>query len=261
MLRPLLLLLCFSALLSAQVRTPHAGFVRYDDGTVREAQGIEASFVLSDPIATSVDAASFSDVGGMISAQGVIRLLGPSGLVIGEEQSGETHPLLNIEGDLPSAIAWLPSAQAILRWDGTSFRKTSLTVAVAGQVTSLRAVGHTADLLVRNENAVSAVTISLDSGDQVSDRLVPDVTVAAIQFKGYVVYRGEDGVEFASADGSRRTAPMPAPDLTVERMSSDWLHLESHATARHWALHVTATGLQLSELPGQAPSSTLRGGK
>jgi hypothetical protein len=261
MLRSLLLPICVSALLSAQVRTPHAGFVRYDDGTVREAQGIQASFVLGNPVATSVDAASFSDVGGMISGQGVIRLLGPSGLEIGEEQTGESHPILNIERDLSGAIAWLPSAQAILRWDGTSFRKTTLTGPVAGEVTSLRVVGHTAELLVWNESAVSTVTISLDSGDQVSDRLIPDVTGPAIQIKGYLVYCREGDIEFSSADGLRRTVAMPAPDLTVERMSSNWLHLDSRSTRRHWALHVTETGLELSELPGQAPSSAPRGGK
>jgi hypothetical protein len=42
--------------------------------------------------------------------------------------------------------------------------------------------------------------------------------------------------------------PIAARDLTIERMSSDWLHIFS-SSGEHWALHLTENDLQLSQMP------------
>jgi len=51
------------------------------------------------------------------------------------------------------------------------------------------------------------------------------------------------------ANGWRRVLPIAAGDLTIERMSSDWLHIFSASSGEHWALHLTESDLQLSQLP------------
>jgi len=256
--RKILLPLCAGVLMQAQVVTPRAGFVRCDDGTVRAAQGIEAAFVLGKPVAVAVDAASFSDQGGLISTRGIIRLLHEDGSEAGDYESGERHAVLSIEGDLSTAAAWLPSAQTILHWDGGSFARTVLRAALPGQVTSLRLLEHTAELLVEKDGSVSAVTVSLDSGDELSARFLAGVSGPAVHHKTWVVYRDENGLEFESADGSRRTLPFSSSDLTIEHMASDWLDVQSRKTNQHWALHVTKTALRISQLPASPVSGGVK---
>ena len=44
-----------------------------------------------------------------------------------------------------------------------------------------------------------------------------------------------------SANGQSRVLPLAAADITIERMSSDWLHIFSASSGEHWALHLTQT--------------------
>ncbi|HEY1214127.1 MAG TPA: hypothetical protein VGE93_10900, partial [Bryobacteraceae bacterium] len=60
---------------------------------------------------------------------------------------------------------------------------------------------------------------------------------------------GADGFEVQSADGSTRTLRVTAPDIRIERISGDWLHLSSASRHRDWALLLNEKELQLSELP------------
>src|SRR5450755_4733743 len=123
----LVVLLFCAPVVFAAIVTPSAGFIRCDDGTVRAVYGIERSFVLGDPLATSADAASFSDSGGLLSVKGKILLLLANGAPLAKYQTGEEKPVLNMDGPLPSAIVWLHSSQTILHWDGVSFIKVGLT--------------------------------------------------------------------------------------------------------------------------------------
>jgi hypothetical protein len=259
----LLVLSVFPALVFAQIDTPSGGVIRCDDGTVRAAYGIERSFVLGDPLAASADAASFSNAGGLVAVKGEILLLLPNGSPVARYRTGAEKPVLNIDGMLPTAIVWLPSSQTIVHWNGSAFVKVALTAPLHGTVTSIRKADRSAgagvaELLILADNAVSALTIELGSGDLQSSRLLPGIATAAIQQKEYVVYRDERGLEFETVDGLRRLVQLPEGELTIERMASDWLHLKSLKSGQHWALHMTGADWPLSELPARA---AVRGGE
>jgi hypothetical protein len=55
-------------------------------------------------------------------------------------------------------------------------------------------------------------------------------------------------------DGNRQTVelskdPLPAGDLTVERMSTDWLHVSSRSKRTDWAVYLSAGKTSVSRLP------------
>ncbi len=57
------------------------------------------------------------------------------------------------------------------------------------------------------------------------------------------------GLEVQAADGTTRTLPITATDVKMERMSDHWVHVSSATAHRDWALLLTNTEMQLSELP------------
>lgn len=246
---------CLAACLHAQVNAPKVGIVRYSDHSVHAVFGVADDFVISPHVIASADAISFSDSGGLIANNGHIQLIGPSSTVIAEYDSGESAPVLNIDGALTTAIAWLPAQRALLRWNGKSFILTTLIGELLGPVTSVRVENKTAKLLqTETGGVVSEATVSLETGYLTSLDVLPGVVGPAFQQHSFVLFHDQRGLEIASGNATPRALPLTAPDLTFERMSSDWLHLASAATKQNWIVHLNSTTLELSELPA-APVS------
>jgi hypothetical protein len=268
-MKTLFAFLVLAAVLSAQVNSPKLGAARFADGTIRAVHGLPANLLVSATPLTSADFASFSDAGGLVSRNGLIRLLGPDASPLAEYASSETAPLLNIDGPLSTAIAWLPSQHALLHWIGHSFSLTEVNVSsLGGEATSVQTLGSgQARLLVTHADAsVAAVTLSLETGNVVSSDILPAVRGRAFAQHSFVVCENPRGLVVESASGQSRTVPLtaiglPAGDLTIERMSSDWLHVSSASTGHSWVLLLNSTNLHLSVLPAPPASSTQESAK
>lgn len=242
---------CLAGWLRAQVRAPEVGVARYSDGSVHRVYGVEDALVVDAEAIGAADAISFSDAGGLVSLQGHIRLIGPSFNVIAEYDSGEAAPLVNVDGDLTTAIAWLPERRALVRWNGKSFVSTELNSPFLARVTAVRVENakEAKLLLAEAGGVVSEAAISLETGNLISLNVLAAIRAPAFWQKAFVVFHDEHGLEIASSSGAVRTLPVAAADLTVERMSSDWLHLASVSAKRDWVLHLNERTVELSELP------------
>ncbi len=244
---------CAAALLHAQINPPKAGVVRFPDGTVHAVYGLPANYIVDGQVLASADAVSFSDLGGMIAKDGRISLVDAAFKTVAEYDSGEAAPLLNINGDLKSAVAWLPTKRALLHWNGTSFVVTEVNGSgILGAVSSVRiAAPNIAKLLATNsDKSVSEAAISLLSGELTSLDTLPGVRGPAFHQQSFVVFPEDQGLAIAGASAVLRTLPLPLTDLTFERMSSDSLHILSPSTKQNWILHLGAvTPPHLSQLP------------
>lgn len=244
--------ICLAGYLHAQVSAPKLGVVRYADGTVRSIYGIEANFIVGKQMLPIADAVSFSDFGGLVAANGRIELVGVRGALVAQYNAHERNPLLNIDQDLTTAIAYLPSREALLHWNGKSLVLTQLSRgSFQGTVTSVQTMGaHEAKLLATTRDGnVSELTLSLDTGQLTSVKFLPGIEGPAFLHHAFVLFRGKHGLEVEAPDGGRRTVALAPKDLAIDRMSSDWLHLSSPATRQDWALQLNGSTLQLSELP------------
>lgn len=241
--------------LQAQIGKPELGFVRYADSTVRSIYGVEANLIIGKQMARA-DAVSFSDSGGLLALNGHIQLVNRAGSVLSDYDAHERKPLLNIDGDLTTAVAYLPSRQALLYWNGRSFILTQLgSGGFSGTPTSVQMHGaHAAKLLASTSGGnVSEITISLDTGEPASVNFLPGIEGPAFLHHAFVIFHDKQGLEVEAPNASRRTVPLKATDLRIERISSDWLHLTSLSTNQSWVLHVNNTALQLSEMPLPRP--------
>ncbi len=268
--------ICLVGSLVAQVTTPSIGILRSAGGTVRPVYGVQANLVLGKPMPFRADAATFSDAGGLIAFNGRIQLVSRNGSVMATHESHERAPLLNIDGDLTTAVAYLPLQAALLHWEPRSravmedsvrsgWRRPAMSDPVMGAfalvhleegsfpgtVTSIQAQGaHAARLLsVTKQGDVHQVTVSLDTGQTISANWLPGIHGPAFLYQQFVLFHGNQELEVEARDGRRRTVPISASDLRIERMSQDWVHLSSRSAKQEWALHVNGTELELSELP------------
>jgi hypothetical protein len=254
-MRPASSLLVFTVAclpLLGQIGSPSIGTARYADGSFHTVQGLPMNMIVADLPLDSAQAASFSDSGGIIAQGGSIRLLGANFSVVGECPIPET-PLLSIDGDLTSALAWLPNAHTLLHWTGTQFEAFDVPQGdLEGNVTDLQSAGSKqARLIVQHsDKSVSGVTVSLRTGNLVSSEPLPGVRGYAFGQGFFLIYGSADELVVDNLRGYRRTVPLPASDFSIERMSNNWLHIYSPKLQQHWALHLTQAELQLSMLPG-----------
>src|SRR5947209_20526474 len=87
MSRTLLVLIALASLAFGQVNVPRVGMVRYDDGTVRPVFGLPASFIIGQPTATGINAASFFNGGGIVASADRILIVNGNGTTEAEEAS------------------------------------------------------------------------------------------------------------------------------------------------------------------------------
>jgi hypothetical protein len=242
-------LFVLAAMLPAQVSAPRVGFARFAGGSVHAVSGLPANLVVGDLPIARADSLSFSDSGGLLAHNGQIDLVDANAQPVASFTSGEAAPLLNIDGALTTAIAWLPSSHSILHWDGKGFVSTEVNL--AGEIIGLQFIEpDKARLLVRQADAsVSAVIVSLKSGQVIDSQTVPGIEGNAFAQHSFFIAANSKTLVVESANGQRRVLPLAAPDITIERMSSDWLHIFSVSSGEHWALHLTQTDLQLSRMP------------
>ncbi len=260
-------LLLFAALttsLTAQVHSPSAGVIRYGSLPVQGLYGIPGNFV---PVKASfgiADAISFSDAGGLIAANGRIELVRADGFPVATYEYGGVAPLLNIDRDLTSAVAWLPDTKSLLWWDGKRFATVKLSKSAFDEkVTSVALTSSTtARLLVTHPDAtVSAVVVSLATGNVISSDLLPGVSGPAFQFGSFLLWADEHGLQLQNKKGVQQTLSAPGTSFTAERMSSHWVHLYFSSDRTDWALHLSEKEPSLWRLPAPFPGAVKGSGQ
>ena len=108
----------------------------------------------SPTLVTRANSVSFSDSGGLVSRAGKIDLVDANAKVIASFASDEAAPVLNMDGALTTAIAWLPSSHSILYWNGKDFAHAEANL--AGEVTGIQVTEpDKARLLIRQTNGAS----------------------------------------------------------------------------------------------------------
>jgi hypothetical protein len=242
-------LFLLAAVLPAQVSAPRVGFARFASGSVHAVSGLPANLVVADLPIARADSLSFSDSGGLLARNGEIDLVDANAQPAASFASGEAAPLLNVDGALTTAIAWLPSSHSILHWDGKAFALTQTTF--DGEITALQWIEpEKARLLVLEDDAsVSSVIVSLKTGQVIDSQTVPGMKGRVFAQHSFLVATNSKTLVIESANGQRRVLPLAASDITIERMSSDWLHIFAASSGEHWALHLTQTDLELSRMP------------
>jgi hypothetical protein len=250
-------LLFFCTTLRAQLAVPQLGVAHFPDGSVRAIRGLPANLMVGAREIASADSVSFSDAGGLISSAGVIRLLRTDGTVIGVYQSGELQPILNIESSLQTAVAWLPSKHALLHWDAGGFTVTPLNDAsFGGTVSFVTLVSATSAqfFVLLADSTVTRVSVALPSGQLVSSEIQPGLHGSVFVQHLWLLSQSERGLTAQLPNGTRQSISLtqkslPDDDLTIERMSTDWLHVFSQSTGTNWAVYLTAAKLNVSLLP------------
>jgi hypothetical protein len=256
--------LLLSGLLQAQLSVPKLGTLRLSDGSTHSVDGLTANIIVDPRPLSAADSASFSNSGGLTSSKGLIRLMSAGGVILGEYQSVEPRPILNIDSSLLSAVVWLPSEHMLLGWDGKAFTTKAVDdSAFGGAVTFVRKSSSKAvELFVeRADDSVAKLTVSLTEGRLLNAEAQPEAHGAVFVQQGWMLWQNGRGLTAEGSNGKRQAielskGPLPPDDLRIERMSNDWLHVLSQSTGANWAVYLNAAKLSVSLLPPPVREAT-----
>lgn len=254
--------LCFAGLMQAAMETPKVGTVRYSSGDVRAVYGLQSNFIIGHESIARASAASFSDKFGLIASQGAIQLLDGAGAVIDEFESGEPHPILSVGNTSTSAVAWLPSSQQIIHWNRKRFALTELSSQLPGTVLSIESIdANSITMLTTSASGeLYEALVSLETGAVTHVNPVGKSQGLAFAANGFLLFRGEAGWILRTPEGASKPVAVSSPDLAVEKMSSDTLHLISAGTIDGWVLRLTRAGGELAQLPAAPATQPLVSG-
>jgi hypothetical protein len=244
-------------LASAQLRVPQLGFARFSDGSVHAIRGVAANLLVDAAVMGVADCVSFADSGGLVSSNGLIRLMSADGKVLGEYQSDEPLSILDIDSSLTTAVVWLPGKHLLLNWNGNRFTATSVDdAAFGGAVIFVRlASANTAQFFVRlADSSVARLSVALPSGGLISSDVQPGISGMVFAQQGWVISQAPHGLVAELANGQRQTielskAELGVNDLTIERMSSNWLHVSSRSMGINWAINLSGAKASVWLLP------------
>jgi hypothetical protein len=250
-------ILCGQVAATHQLSAPRVGVIRYASGDVYLLYGLPGNYVIGPRVRDRVDALSFSERGGLAARQGSLMLLRPDFSTTASLQTGESSPVLGLDSDLTTAIAWLPSAQKLAHWNGQAFVSVSVPdILREGEVSLVsKRDDKTAVLTLHSvEGTVTEVTISLETGQVLSVTTIAGAHGPSYRYQSFVLCTIDHHLAMViPADSNIKKLPLIADDWEFEQASSDCLHLRSKATRRDWLLHFHNGGFDLTELP--APSA------
>ncbi len=246
-----------------QVSAPRVGLARYASGGVYPVFGVQANYVLGNRLFDGVDALSFSEAGGLLSQRGSLLLLDANLATIGSFSLGSRNqgdvPIVGIDRSLTSAIAWLPAHHTLVHWNGSDL--VSIVIpegTVNGEVLTVSKVGTDLGIVATKSltGVVEETTVSLRSGTSIAHTLVPGVN-GNVYRQGKLVVSVQNGqlVTTAAANGTRKAVPIPADDVSFERISATCVHLHAAKSDRDWLLHFAGDQSLLFELPKPAAES------
>ncbi len=255
-------ILCGQIVAASPLSSPRVGVVRYASSGVYLLYGLPGNYVVGPRVLDGVDDASFSEQGGMVARNGSLTLLGSDLSAVGTVETGETKPVLGMDGDLTTAIAWLPSAQRLVHWNGQAFASVSAPdLSREGSVSSVsKRDSKTAWLLLHSSSgSVSEASVSLETGQLISVTTLAGARGQAFRQRSFVIFPDkQELVITAPSNGDAKRLPLAGNDLKVERVSSDCLHVSSPAAQRDWLLHFHGGNFDLTELPPPPSTETAK---
>ncbi len=199
------------------------------------------------------DSVSFSGRGGLVARKGSLALLRSDFSAAGIFETGESNPLLGMDGDLTTAIAWLPSTQKLVHWNGQAFASVSVPDLLQEGAVSFvsKRDNKTAVLLLYSPDGfVSEASVSLETGQVTSVTSVAGAHGPSFRHQSFVLYwDNHDLAITTTANGNTKKFPLAAEDVRMEQVSSDCLHLRSLTAQRDWLLHFRNGDFDLAELP------------
>ncbi|MFL6416097.1 MAG: hypothetical protein ACJ74Y_10575 [Bryobacteraceae bacterium] len=251
---PICLGLFASSAVNCQVGTPSVGYVRYPTDGVRGIYGLEGNYIVAGTVAAEAKAASFSEAGGLIFSPGSLTLADSHFATVASTEVSDSDAILRLDGDLNTAIAWLPMGHLLVHWNGQSF--VTIPVAegsIADGATSVRKLdANTASLLVpKPDTTVVRYVVSLRTGQLKSSTTVPGASGYAFE-NGNRILCFKDGrlSVFTQTGETLQVLPVAADgDLLIEQASNECLHLGTRTPGEDWLLHLGDGLFHLYRLP------------
>jgi hypothetical protein len=229
---------------------PQIGFLRDSAYNVRPLLGISGNFWLGEIVAAGVVSAASSGCASMLKTATSLLVLNALGKPVGIAATASGTALFAFTPAGAPALAWLADSSELLRWNGSRFQLTPVTMAVLnGIVASVAAPDSSrAAFLVQRGQQLWVVDVSLLDGGVLFAANLPGVAAPALLLDdGTILYTGPSALVLRNSQGEERTIAFSGSAPQFTPMGQDWILIESAKPPDHLGLRLS-TGA-LFELP------------
>jgi hypothetical protein len=251
---PVCLTLLASTCANCQLSAPSVGYVRYANDGVHGVYGLEGNYIVGRDVLASAATASFSDDGGLIFQSGSLTLVDSKLTVLANTEINASDPVVRLDGNLQTAIAWIPASRVLVHWNGGAFVGMAVSgISEEDTVTSVRKLDRsTASVLVlKQDNSVVRELVSLRTGELKTSLAIPAASGAAFEDGTRIFCFQDQKLSVLSETGELlQVFSLPADDrLVIEQVSNQCLHLSTKTPGQDWLLHLNGSDLHLYKLP------------
>jgi hypothetical protein len=163
----------------------------------------------------------------------------------------DADAVLGISNGPETAVAWLPREQKLLHWTGQWSEVPLDGTRLPGRVRDVQYESPDAVTLLTEDTSGSLlrVRVPLAAGGFTSISPAGFATGDALLAQHAIVWETNDGFSVRCETGNTIDFPLSAGDLSLERASSEFIHIAAVSGNGHWLLHLTPDAATLSEIP------------
>jgi hypothetical protein len=235
----------------AQLAAPQVGFIQDGGNALRPVYGLAGNFVLGDPVAADVEAASFSGSFGMLKTTTALVIVDRQGQVVASRDAPAGRALFAFSRIGAPALAYLPNANVLLQWIDGVLQQVPLDSPAI--VLSIAAVDPgQAALILQRDDGLWDVRILLFTGETISQTALLGVATPVLMLAtGELLYGDANGIVVRKPDGSEKhiDAQLP-PTFAFQQMGDGWIQVRDLTTQQQYAVRLTDGKEQFYALPG-----------
>jgi len=233
---------------------PRVGFMQDAANSFRPVDGIAGNFLPGDPVALGVVSAAYSGAYGLFKTSSAVVVTDRVGSIVATNSQPDGPALFAFTRAGEPALIFVPAANLLLAWDGTTFNPVSFdpTTLSASAILSIAAPrpGQAA-MIVQRDDGLCDLRVDLATGDIKAQTAIPGVTAPALMLaNGDLVYADGHGIVLRKPDGPEQhiIAQLPV-SFALQQMGEGWIQLRDLGSGRQFAIRVIQNREQYYQLP------------
>ena len=239
------------------IAPPVLGFVEDSARALRPAYGVSGNFILGPAVAGAILNQAFSGSVGLLKTDSSLAAFDPKGRLLVSMKAPAGPALFAFSPSGGEALAYLPSSQTLIEWNGSAFTLVSIESQSLGRDDVLAIAfpnSSQASLIVQRPDALWQLQLPLDSRSALSQSALPGIHAPVLTLpSGDLVYSSDGGIVVRRPNGLETHVPASLPaKFSLQQMNQYWVELADLDSSARYAIRATPGREAFYRLPEQS---------
>jgi hypothetical protein len=226
------------------IAPPRLGFVQDSARTLRPAYGLAGNFILGPSVAGKIVTEAFSGSFGLLKTDTSLAAFDSQGQLIAAMDVAPGPALFAFSPDGLTALAFVPSSNALFEWRGSAFAPVSLHYedSIGDAVLAIAFPSpFEASLMVQRNDTVWELNLPLGTVGAASQNALIGVHPPLVVLpSGDLVYRDAGAIVVRRTDASEvHIAAVLPVSISMQQMNQDWVQVTDLGSNSRFAIRTT----------------------